>query len=306
MRLRVAGPSASFSTNLMNKKRLTILGFLAPWIISFLVFSVYPLLFSFYLSFTRYNPLRAQAPSFVGIQNYLRTFSDPAFWSALWNTTFYAVGTIPITTAIAVILAVFLNEKIKFRTFFRASYFAPVVTSIVVISTIFVYIYFPFGPLNSLLKLVGIEGRNWLLDPQFALPAIMVMNIWASFGYYTILFLAGLQNIPIELYEAADIDGAATIKKFFKITLPLLRPMLTFALIINTIRSFQIFSEVFVMTQGGPIGATTTIVFYLYRMGFMRFRMGQASAVAYILFAVILIFSLIQMKLLRYGERIYD
>lgn len=290
----------------MKNKRLIIAGFLAPWIISFLVFSVYPLGFSLFLSFTRYNPLRAEAPTFVGIQNYLRTFADPSFWRALWNTTFFALGTIPITTAIAVILAVFLNEKIKFRAFFRASYFAPVVTSIVVIATIFVYIYLPFGPLNSLLRLIGIEGRNWLLDPRFALPSIMVMSIWASFGYYTILMLAGLQSIPSELYEVADIDGATGIRKFFTITLPLLRPMLIFALIINTIRSFQIFAEIFVMTQGGPIGTTTTIVFYLYRMGFMRFRMGQASAIAYILFAVILIFSLAQMKLLRYGERFYD
>jgi len=290
----------------MKNKRLIILVFLAPWIISFLVFSVYPLAFSLFLSFTRYNPLRAAAPTFIGIQNYLRTFADPAFWRALWNTTFFALGTIPITTTIAVILAVFLNEKLKLRTFFRASYFAPVVTSIIVIATIFVYIFLPFGPLNSLLRLIGIEGRNWLMDPRFALPAIMVMSIWASFGYYTILMLAGLQNIPDELYEVADIDGAPAIIKFFKITLPLLRPMLIFSLVINTIRSFQIFAEIFVMTQGGPIGTTTTIVFYLYRMGFMRFRMGRASAVAYILFAVILIFSFAQMKLLRYGERLYD
>ncbi|MFW6190485.1 MAG: carbohydrate ABC transporter permease [Candidatus Bipolaricaulota bacterium] len=218
----------------------------------------------------------------------------------------FVVGTIPITTAIAIILAVFLNQKIKFRGFFRASYFVPVMTSVVVISTIFTYIYSPYGLLNSLLNLFGIPGKNWLLNTNFALPAIMVMMIWASFGYYTVLFLAGLQNIPEEIYESAAIDGANTVQTFFRITLPLLRPMLIFALVINIIRSFQIFSQIFVMTQGGPLGSTRTIVYYLYNMGFQKFRMGYASGIAYLLFILILIFSVIQMKSLSYEEQFYD
>ncbi len=278
---------------------------LSPWIVTFIAFSLYPVGYSLYLSFTKYDPLAGLAPKFVGLSNYFEIFNDPTFWQAVKNTVIFVVGTIPVTTAIAIVLAVFLNKKIKFRSFFRASYFVPVMTSIVVISTIFTYIYSPYGLLNSLLGLFGIQGKNWLLSTQFALPAIMAMMVWASFGYYTVLFLAGLQNIPEEIYESAAIDGANSVQTFFRVTLPLLRPMLIFALVINTIRSFQIFSQIFVMTQGGPLGSTRTIVYYLYNMGFQKFRMGYASGIAYLLFILILIFSVIQMKTLSYEEQFY-
>jgi len=278
---------------------------LSPWIVTFIAFSLYPVGYSLYLSFTKYDPLASLAPKFVGLSNYFEIVNDPTFWQAVKNTVIFVVGTIPVTTAIAIVLAVFLNQKIKFRSFFRASYFVPVMTSIVVISTIFTYIYSPYGLLNSLLGLFGIQGKNWLLSTQFALPAIMAMMVWASFGYYTVLFLAGLQNIPEEIYESAAIDGANSIQTFFRVTLPLLRPMLIFALVINTIRSFQIFSQIFVMTQGGPLGSTRTIVYYLYNMGFQKFRMGYASGIAYLLFILILVFSVIQMKTLSYEEQFY-
>jgi len=278
---------------------------LSPWIVTFIAFSLYPVGYSLYLSFTKYDPLAGLAPKFIGLSNYFEIVNDPTFWQAVKNTVIFVVGTIPVTTAIAIVLAVFLNQKIKFRSFFRASYFVPVMTSIVVISTIFTYIYSPYGLLNSLLGLFGIQGQNWLLSTQFALPAIMAMMIWASFGYYTVLFLAGLQNIPEEIYESAAIDGANSIQTFFRVTLPLLRPMLIFALVINTIRSFQIFSQIFVMTQGGPLGSTRTIVYYLYNMGFQKFRMGYASGIAYLLFILILVFSVIQMKTLSYEEQFY-
>lgn len=279
---------------------------LSPWIVTFIAFSLYPVGYSLYLSFTKYDPLAGISPQFIGLSNYVEIMNDPTFWQAVKNTVIFVVGTIPVTTAIAIILAVFLNQRIKFRSFFRASYFVPVMTSVVVISTIFTYIYSPYGLLNSLLNLFGIPGKNWLLNTNFALPAIMVMMIWASFGYYTVLFLAGLQNIPEEIYESAAIDGANTVQTFFRITLPLLRPMLIFALVINTIRSFQIFSQIFVMTQGGPLGSTRTVVYYLYNMGFQKFRMGYASGIAYLLFILILIFSVIQMKSLSYEEQFYD
>ncbi len=143
------------------------------------------------------------------------------------------------------------------------------------------------------------------LEKQDIKYSIMVMMIWASFGYYTVLFLAGLQNIPQEIYESAEIDGANSVQQFFRITLPLLRPMLIFALVINTIRSFQIFSQIFVMTQGGPLGSTRTVVYYLYTMGFQKFKMGYASGIAYLLFLIILVFSVIQMKTLSYEEQLY-
>lgn len=276
---------------------------LSPWIVTFIAFSIYPVGYSLYLSFTKYNPLAGVAPKFIGLSNYFEIAHDPKFLQAVKNTVIFVVGTIPVTTAKALVLAVFLNQKIKFRTFFRASYFAPVMTAIVVILTIFTYIYSPYGLLNSLLGLFGIQGRNWLMSTRFALPAIMAMMVWASFGYYTVLFLAGLQNIPEEIYECAEIDGANSVQRFFHVTLPLLRPMLIFALIINTIRSFKIFSQIFVMTQGGPLGSTNTIVYYLYNMGFKKFQMGYASGIAYILFILILVFSVIQMKTLSYEEQ---
>lgn len=278
---------------------------LSPWIVTFIAFSLYPVGYSLYLSFTKYDPLAGLAPKFIGLSNYFEIVNDPKFWQAVKNTVIFVVGTIPVTTAIALVLAVFLNQKIKFRSFFRASYFVPVMTAVVVISTIFTYIYSPYGLLNSLLGLFGIAGKNWLLSTRFALPAIMAMMVWASFGYYTVLFLAGLQNIPEEIYESAAIDGANSIQTFFRVTLPLLRPMLIFALVINTIRSFQIFSQIFVMTQGGPLGSTRTIVYYLYNMGFQKFRMGYASGIAYLLFVLILVFSVIQMKTLSYEEQFY-
>ncbi|MBO2519933.1 MULTISPECIES: carbohydrate ABC transporter permease [Limnochorda] len=277
---------------------------LSPWVISFLVFSLYPILYSLYLSFTQYNPLTGQPPQWVGLANYARLLGDRRFLQALQNTLFFVVGTIPVTTTIALILAVILNQQLRLRAFFRASYFLPSVTSMIVISTIFVYIYAPYGPLNGLLALLGVERTNWLLSTRWALPAIMAMDIWASFGYYTILFLAGLQNIPEELHEAAEVDGASPLGRFFRVTLPLLRPTLVFVLVINTIRSFQIFSEIFVMTQGRPLGRTTTVVYYLYTMGFQRFDMGYASALAYVLFFIILLFSLIQYRLIQ-GEDVW-
>jgi multiple sugar transport system permease protein len=288
-----------------NKRKFSTFILLSPWIVAFIAFSLYPVGYSLYLSFSKYNPLAGQAPQFIGLGNYKEIIQDPAFWQAVKNTVIFVVGTIPVTTAIAIVLAVFLNQKIRFRSFFRASYFVPVMTSVIVISTIFTYIYSPYGLLNSFLNLFGIQGKNWLLNTNFALPAIMLMMIWASFGYYTVLFLAGLQNIPEEIYESAAIDGASSVQQFFRITLPLLRPMLIFALVINTIRSFQIFSQIFVMTQGGPLGSTRTVVYYLYNMGFQKFRMGYASGIAYLLFVIILIFSVIQMKSLSYEEQFY-
>ncbi|BAS28306.1 carbohydrate ABC transporter permease [Limnochorda pilosa] len=272
---------------------------LSPWVLSFLVFSLYPILYSLYLSFTQYNPLSGLPPQWVGLENYARLLGDRRFALALKNTLFFVVGTIPFTTSIAVTLAVFLNQRLRLRDFFRASYFLPSVTSVIVISTIFVYLYAPYGPLNGLLALVGVERTNWLLSTRWALPAIMLMDVWASFGYYTILFLAGLQSIPEELYESAAVDGATPARRFFRITLPLLRPTLVFVLVINTIRSFQIFSEIFVMTQGRPLGRTTTVVYHLYTMGFQKFDMGYASAVAYVLFFIILVFSLVQYRLVQ-------
>jgi len=293
----------------MRKKRekLNILIFLSPWIISFLAFSLYPLLFSFYLSFTRYSPIRQKPPHFVGLYNYIKLFTrDRIFDIALKNTILFVVITVPITTIIALTIASILKSKFEIRgkQIFQSGYFMPVVTSIVVIATIFSYLYSPVGYLTAFAKFLGFSikhGRGILAEPNYAFPAIMIMDIWASFGYYTILFLAGLESIDRNIYEAAEIDGASGFKLFRTITLPLLSPMLFFILVINTIRSFQIFTEIFVMTGGGPLHRTTTLVYYLYKTGFHKMKMGYAAAISYVLFAIILIFTIIQKRLVQRG-----
>ncbi len=290
-----------------RKDKLFTLIFLSPWIISFLVFSLYPFLFSLYLSFTRYSPIRRKPPKFVGLHNYVRLLThDRIFDIALKNTILFVVITVPITTIIALTIANILksNLNIRGKQVFQSGYFMPVVTSIVVIATIFSYLYSPVGYLTAFAKFLGLtirHGRGILAEPNYAFPAIMIMDIWASFGYYTILFLAGLESIDKNVYEAAELDGARGFKLFRYVTLPLLSPMLFFVLVINTIRSFQIFVEIFVMTGGGPLRRTTTLVYYLYEMGFHKMKMGYAAAISYILFAIILIFTIIQKKAVQRG-----
>ncbi len=290
-----------------RKDKLFTFIFLSPWIISFLVFSLYPFLFSLYLSFTRYSPIRRKPPKFVGLYNYVKLLThDRVFDIALKNTILFVVITVPITTIIALTIANVLksNLNIRGKQVFQSGYFMPVVTSIVVIATIFSYLYSPVGYLTAFAKFLGLtirHGRGILAEPNYAFPAIMIMDIWASFGYYTILFLAGLESIDKNVYEAAELDGARGFKLFRYVTLPLLSPMLFFVLVINTIRSFQIFVEIFVMTGGGPLRRTTTLVYYLYEMGFHKMKMGYAAAISYILFAIILVFTIIQKKAVQRG-----
>ncbi|KPJ61038.1 MAG: ABC transporter permease [Latescibacteria bacterium DG_63] len=285
----------------MQKNRST-LAFLSPWIVSFGIFWVFPLLFSLVLSFVRFNPLRPDLVHFVGLSNFSRALTDPLFWTSLRNTFVFVAGTVPVTTVIAFFLAVAINQRIPCRSLYRSGFFIPSVISIVVIAIIFKQLYAPAGLVNKLVESLGGEGRSWLGDPRTSLLSIMAMDVWASFGYYTILFLAGLQAIPSELYEAARIDGSGFWNTLRFITVPMIRPITLFVVVINTIRSFQIFIEIFVMTRGGPLNSTLTSVFYLYDRAFYRFEMGYASAVAYLLFIVIMTFSVLQMKYLRVGR----
>lgn len=289
-----------FILKLKSKYNLTTFVFLLPWIITFIIFSVYPIIFSFGISFTDYTGLSPDI-NFVGLKNYFSLFKDEIFLKAMRNTFIFVIGTIPFTTVISILLAVLLNSKmVRLKGLFKAGFFLPSVMSMTVISTIWRYIYNADGILNYLLQTIGIEkNTGWLASPDTALLSIMIMNIWGAIGYYTIIFLAGLQSIPEELYESASIDGASSTDKFFKITLPLIKPTLFFVIAINTIRSFQIFTEIFTMTGGGPLNSTQTIVHYLYVTGFRQFRMGYASAMAYILVIIILIITLIQQRALR-------
>ncbi len=277
--------------------------FLAPWLITFFGFNLIPLFHSFVLSFSRYNLLSSEM-AFVGLGNFWQVIRDPAFLQALGNTILFAVGTIPFTMMLALFAAVLINVKVPFKQLYQAGMFLPVATSVIVIATIFTYLYAPDGLINKFLQMfhLPVPSPSWLLNTKWALPAIMVMNIWASFGYYMVLFLAGLQTIPVELYEAASIDGANEWQKFRHITLPQLRPIVLLAVVINTIHTFQVFPEIFAMTRGGPLGATTTVVWYLYQAGFQRFDMGQAAAVGYLLFMITMCFSWVQMRLFKYEE----
>jgi len=285
----------------MEKTRSTLI-FLSPWIISFGIFWAFPLVFSLILSFLHFNPLRPDSTHFVWFSNFREALEDPLFWTSLKNTLFFVLGTVPVTTLVSFLLAVAINQRIPFRTIYRSGFFIPSIVSVVVISIIFKQLYSPLGLVNKIAELFGAEPRAWLGDPRTALLCIMVMDVWASFGYYTILFLAGLQAIPSEIYEAARIDGSGFWGTLRFVTVPMVRPMALFVMIINTIRSFQIFIEIFVMTRGGPLNSTLTSVFYLYDRAFYRFQMGYASAVAYLLFVVILCFSVVQMKYLRMGR----
>jgi multiple sugar transport system permease protein len=277
--------------------------FLLPWLLTFGIFSLYPLLSSFWTSFTHYRIVESGAPRFVGLDNYVRVFKDPLFWKSLVNTLLFVVGTIPLTTVGALLVALGLNRRLPLKGLFRAGYFMPTIVSIVVVALIFKNFYAPFGFFNAILRTFGLEGHPWLQDPKTALWAVMLMDVWAAIGYYAIIYLAGLQSIPAELYEAADLDGGSSWKQLLHITLPLLKSTTLFILVINTIRSFQVFIEIFVMTRGGPLNATLTSVFYLYDRAFTGFELGYASALAYVLFAVTLAASALYVRFLSERER---
>lgn len=277
---------------------------LLPWIITFAVFWLYPLAYALYLSFTQYSTLSNTA-TWIGFDNYVAVFHDTLFWKAIINTTIFTFGTVPVTTTLALLLAVLLNKKyVRFVSFFRAAYFMPTVTSLVVIALIFTNLYAKDGYVNVLFNMIGLphpEKYGWLQEPTTALGSIMAMDVWMSVGYYMVLFLAGLQTIPNDLYEAAELAGASAFTQFKKITLPLLRPTILFVVVINSIKSFQIFVEIYIMTKGGPLeGTTTTLVYEVYRNAFgSTDSMGYASALAYIIFAILLALSLLQMKILK-------
>ncbi len=282
--------------------RATAWTLLSPWVIGFTLFGLYPFLFSLLASFTDYSPLRGSDWHWVGLAHYRRALADAELWGALRNTALFVVGTIPFTTAAALGLALAVQPSFRGRTLFRVGFFLPSVVSVVVLSLVFKGLYAPNGSLNALLAPLGLPTPAWLQDPVTALPAIMAMDVWAACGYYMLIFLAGLEAIPEELHDAARLDGAGAWTRFTHITLPLLRPTLLFVLVVNTIRSLQIFAEVFVMTRGGPLGSTTTVVFHLYEQAFGRFELGYASAIAWLLFALSMALAAVQMRALAGRE----
>jgi len=272
----------------------------SPWILTFLAFWLFPLIYSLFLSLTDYRLLQPTY-SWVGFQNFINLFSDTIFLNSLKNTFIFVFGAIPVTTIISLIMALLLDKSFRGRTLFRSGFFMPSITSMVVIALIFTNLYSRGGYIFLLAQMAGFSPpeNGFLLSNKTALLSIMAMDVWMSVGYYMLLFLAGLKSIPIELYEAADVAGAGRWRKFYSITLPLLKPVTLFIIVINTIKSFQVFIEIFVMTQGKY--NSSSAVYFIYESGLNRFEFGYASAAAYLLFMIIAIFSFIQFKLMKQG-----
>ena len=274
--------------------------FLLPALVLFLVFRVYPLLNGLWLSFTSARLGRTQY-TFVGFSNYQKLLSDDRFLLSLVNTAYYtAASTLPIL-ALPLLLAVVLNRDVPLKALLRGAFFFPFTLSVVTVGLTWLWLLDPLvGPFNYYLKRIGLPVGSLLAEPQSAMWGIVVTSVWWVTGYYLVIYLAGLQDIPRHLYEAAAIDGAGAWRSFWSITLPLLRPVFLFVFVIHIIGSFQIFGQVFIMTQGGPGDATRTVVQHLYETAFQNlFAFGSASAMAWVLFAVILVFSVLQFRILR-------
>jgi len=272
---------------------------LLPWAIVYAAFFVYPFVYSFLLGFQHFNPLNPERSYWVGAANIRRLLHDPVFRGALRNTLLFVGATVPVTTAAALALATLIRKPFAGRNVFQSLIFLPSVLSMVVIALLFKLFYAPSGALNTFLVSLGASGHGWLTDPHTALAAIMAMDVWSAVGYYAIIFHAAYAAIPGELYEAASLEGAGAWALFRHVTLPMMRPVVGFVVIINAIRSFQVFVEVFVMTQGGPLRSTNTLVLYLYEMAFRRLDYGYASVIAYSVFVLSAVFSVLAVRRLR-------
>jgi multiple sugar transport system permease protein len=273
--------------------------FLSPTLVIFVVFVLFPVLFSFFLSFHKWNMFSSGA-TFVGLENYRMIIGSREFWMVLKNTAFYTLGTVPLNMMISLVAAFYLNKKLVGKKFLRTMFFAPVIMSSVAAAVIWRWVYEPnFGLLNTALGWFGVPAVNWLNDPTAAMFALIVMGVWKTFGVNMVLFSAGLQGIPEHYYEAAELDGAGPLARFWHITVPLLSPTTFFVLVMSIIGSFQVFDTVYVLTSGGPLGTTKVLVFYLYEHAFKFFEMGYASAVAYLMFAIVFVLTMAQTKYLK-------
>lgn len=275
---------------------------LLPSLLGMFTFLMLPIASSFVLSFSSWDLIGEI--EWVGFANYAKALSDPAVLGALRNTLSFILGYLPAVVAIALGLALLLNRKLRGRTFFRAVYFVPVVTSWVAVSLIWKWLLNPqYGLVNFALGLVGIKGPGWLFDPAWAMTGIVITSVWKDIGFVTVIYLAGLQDIPEHLYEAAALDGATPWQRFWGITFPMLMPTTFFVTTISLISSFQVFDQVYVMTGGGPAGATSVMVELIYKNAFSYFQMGYASTISWILFALIFVVTVAQQMLQKRVDR---
>ncbi len=295
----------------MNSRRnlaeiLAALVFLAPFLGLLLVFVLWPLLNAFWLSFHAYDLFGA--PRWIGLSNYQTLLLDRDFWISLRNTTFYTAGVVAAQTLLAFGLALLMDQRIRAKTFFRVAFFLPSVTSSVAISLIFMALFFKNGAFNQVLDRLGLDRLlamtglgfpvDWLGNIYTALPAIMAMNVWSTAGFFMIIFLAGLQDIPETLYEVARLDGAGPWEQLRYVTVPLLKPTFFYVITMGLIGAFQVFDQVFIMTNGGPLKATMTMAYLLYTEAFVYFNMGYACAIAFVLATVIFLATMLQKRLM--------
>lgn len=272
--------------------------FASPWILGFLLWTVGPMVASLVIAFTGWDLITD--PTFVGMQNFTTMLTDSLVWKSLQVTTVYAIVSVPLQIALGLGLALLLNADIKLLRFYRTAYYLPSVLSGVAVALLWRWLFSTeFGLFNALLARIGIQGPSWLGDPNWALPSLILMSLWGV-GASTIIYLAGLQGIPTDLYEAAEVDGASSWVRFWNITLPMMTPVLFFTLVTGFIAALQVFTQAFIMTSGGPNNATLFYLLYLYRNAFEYFRMGYASALAWVLFIYILFLTLALQKSSRY------
>ncbi|CAG7639908.1 carbohydrate ABC transporter permease [Paenibacillus allorhizosphaerae] len=283
--------------NAYKKEAFTGWLFIMPAIIGFGLLTVIPIIFSLVISFTDWNFMEGlKGIRFTGFHNYTQMWSDQWFTDSLKNNLIFAVTTVPLIMIFSLLTAVGLNHGAFFKTPLRMIIFMPYVSSIVAVSLVWALLYSPSqGPINQALRRFGIEHPpGWLSDPKWALAAIIIMSVWAAIGYNMVIYLAGLQSIPKDLYEASSIDGAGKVRQFFSVTIPLLSPTTFFVLITCIIHSFQVFAAIFMMTQGGPGTSTSVLTFYIYQTGFSFYKMGYASAMAWILTLIIFLVTIVQ------------
>lgn len=256
-----------------------------------------PVIATFVLAFTNYDILAGRI-TWVGLRNFVDIFADRDWLVSIWNTFVYTFFTVPVAMAFAVVIAVLLNSKLRARAWYRTAFFMPHITATVAIALVWMWMYEPnIGLFNALLSKVSINGPAWLSDPSWAMPAVIGVSIWKGVGIKMLIYLAALQGIPHEMYEAADIDGASGTRKFWSITLPLLRPATFFVFVVSMIDAFQVFDQIYVLTQGGPADATTVMTYEIYETAFQDFRFSTACAQSVVLFAFLLVLTIISRRL---------
>lgn len=280
-------PLAGGPSKERRREALTFYLTVSPWVVGFVLFTLGPMVASAWYSFNKWNFISPM--EFTGLDNYVQAFKDPLFVKSLVNTAYFSFGSVPLELAFGLLVALVMNNNLRGINLFRSIYYLPAVMSGVAVVLLWRWVFDPkYGMINQVLRLVGIKGPTWIYSPQWVIPAFIIMTLWGV-GGYMVLYLAGLQGVPTELYEAASIDGAGRVRRLVNITLPMISPVIFFNLVMGIIGSFQVFTSSFIMTNGGPANASLFYVLYLYRQAFQYFNAGYGSALAWILFIIIMV-----------------